>query len=163
MLLPLDPTQREVPVAGGRREPGRVGHEAEPKGDTGVSGLLASVRSMTETTMVTEFFEHYTEALMARDERRVARLYAVPGPILFPGQSLAVSDAAQTEQFFASAWGQYAGVTQTHTDLTVVAETPASVWVDVTWNHVGAPPKRPMYQLVDTGGAWKIAVLTPLA
>jgi hypothetical protein len=118
---------------------------------------------MTERTTVTEFFERYTEALMARDERRVAALYAVPGLILFPGQSVVVTYEAQTEQFFASAWGQYEGVTDTHTDLTVVAEAPASVWVDVTWNHVGAPPERLMYQLVDTGGSWKIAVLTPLA
>jgi hypothetical protein len=118
---------------------------------------------MTHSTTVTEFFAHYAEALMARDERRVAGLYAVPGLILFPGQPVSVSDEDQTEQFFASAWGQYEGVTDTHTDLTVVAETPASVWVDVTWNHVGAAPERLMYQLVESGGTWKIAVLTPLS
>ena len=74
-----------------------------------------------------------------------------------------VTDEAQTEQFFASAWGQYEGVTETHTELTVVAESRVSVWVDVTWNHVGAEPEqRLMYQLVDTGGTWRIAVLTPL-
>ena len=128
-----------------------------------MSGLLASVPGMTENSTVTKFFERYTEALMARDERRVAALYAVPGLILFPGQAVAVSDEEQTEQFFASAWGQYEGVTETHTELTVVAEAPASVWVDVTWNHVGAPVERLMYQLVETGGTWKIAVLTPLA
>ena len=127
-----------------------------------MSGLLASVPGMTENSTVTKFFERYTEALMARDERRVAALYAVPGLILFPGQAVAVSDEEQTEQFFASAWGQYEGVTETHTELTVVAEAPASVWVDVTWNHVGAPVERLMYQLVETGGTWKIAVLTPL-
>ena len=118
---------------------------------------------MTENAAVTEFFERYTQALMARDEKRVAGLYAVPGLILFPGQSLPVSDQVQTEQFFASAWGQYEGVTETHTDLAVVAEAPGSVWVDVTWHHVGAPQERLMYQLVETGGSWKIAVLTPLA
>jgi hypothetical protein len=117
---------------------------------------------MTERPTVTEFFEQYTEALMARDERRVAGLYAVPGLILFPGQSVVVTDEAQTEQFFASAWGQYEDVTETHTELTVVAESPVSVWVDVTWHHVGAEPERLMYQLVDTGGTWRIAVLTPL-
>ena len=100
---------------------------------------------------------------MARDEQRVARLYAVPGLILFPGQAVAVSDEHQTEQFFAAAWDQYVGVTDTHTDVTVVAEAPGSVWADVTWNHVGAPAERLMYQLVETGGTWKIAVLTPLA
>ena len=128
-----------------------------------MSGLLASVPGMTENSTVTKFFERYTEALMARDERRVAALYAVPGLILFPGQAVAVSDEKETEQFFASAWGQYEGVTETHTELTVVAEAPASVWVDVTWNHVGAPVERLMYQLVETGGTWKIAVLTPLS
>ena len=112
---------------------------------------------------MTEFFDGYRDALMARDERRVASLYAVPGLILFPGQPVAVADRAQTEQFFASAWGQYASVTDTHTDVSVVAEAPGSVWADVTWHHVGAPPERLMYQLVETDGAWAIAVLTPLA
>jgi hypothetical protein len=117
---------------------------------------------MADDTTVTEFFERYRAALMARDERQVAELYAVPGLILFPGQPIAVSDEAQTEAFFASAWGQYESVTDTHTDVAVVAEAPGSVWADVTWNHEGAPPERLMYQLVDGGGAWKIAVLTPL-
>lgn len=112
---------------------------------------------------VDEFFERYREALMARDEGRVARLYAVPGLILFPGQAVAVSDERQTEQFFASAWGQYEGVTDTHTDLDVVAEAPGSVWVDCTWRHEGAPPERLMYQLVENDGGWRIAVLTPMA
>ena len=118
---------------------------------------------MTQQSTVTEFVDRYREALMARDERQVARLYAVPGLILFPGQAIAVSDEQQTEQFFAAAWDQYEGVTDTHTDVTVVAEAPGSIWVDVTWNHVGAPPERLMYQLVDSGETWKIAVLTPLA
>ena len=128
-----------------------------------MSGFLASVLVMTTEETVTEFFTRYTQALMARDEKQVASLYAVPGLILFPGQSLAVSDQAQTERFFASAWGQYEGVTETHTDAAVVAEAPGSVWVDVTWRHMGAPHERLMYQLVETDGAWRIAVLTPLA
>ena len=127
-----------------------------------MSASLASVGIMTDTAAVTEFFDRYTQALMARDEKRVASLYAVPGLILFPGQALPVSDESQTERFFASAWGQYDGVTETHTDVVVVAEAPGSVWVDVTWNHVGAPPERLMYQLVEREGTWKIAVLTPL-
>jgi hypothetical protein len=118
---------------------------------------------MTENATVTEFFERYAQALLARDERQVARLYAVPGLILFPGQAVAVADEAQTERFFASARARYDGVTDTHTDLNVVAEAPGTAWVDVTWNHVGAPPERLMYQLVESGGTWKIAVLTPLA
>ena len=118
---------------------------------------------MTEQSTVTEFFDRYRGALMARDERRVAAMYAVPGLILFPGQPVAVADQAQTEQFFGSAWGQYEGVTDTHTEITVVAETTGSVWADVTWHHEGAPAERLMYQLVETDDGWKIAVLTPLA
>jgi ketosteroid isomerase-like protein len=125
-----------------------------------VSGLVVSVEGMTT---VDEFFAGYRDALMARDERRVARLYAVPGLILFPGQRIAVSDERQTEHFFASAWGQYKGVTDTHTEIAVVAETSGSVWADVTWHHEGAPAERLMYQLVETEDGWKIAVLTPLA
>jgi ketosteroid isomerase-like protein len=117
---------------------------------------------MTENTTVTGFFEQYRAALLARDERQVASMYAVPGLILFPGQVIAVSDEAQTQQFFAAAFAQYTDVTDTHTDLAVVAETPGSVWVDVTWHHEGAPEERLMYQLVELGDAWKIAVLTPL-
>lgn len=128
-----------------------------------MSGFLASVPVMTAEETVIEFFDRYTQALMARDEKRVAAMYAVPGLILFPGQPLPVSDESQTERFFASAWGQYDGVTETHTDVAVVAVAPGSVWADVTWNHVGAPPEHLMYQLVETGGTWKIAVLTPLA
>ena len=118
---------------------------------------------MDDNATVTEFVERYRAALLARDEKRVAGLYAVPGLILFPGQPIAVGDERQTEQFFASAWAQYDGVTDTHTDVTVVAQAPGSAWVDVTWNHVGAPPERLMYQLIDTEDGWKIAVLTPLA
>ena len=125
-----------------------------------MSGSTSNVEGMTT---VTEFVDQYRDAIMARDERRVAGLYAVPGLILFPGQAIAVSDERQTEQFFASAWGQYEKVTDTQTDVRVVAEARGSVWVDVTWNHVGAPPERLMYQLVETEDGWKIAVLTPLA
>ena len=127
-----------------------------------MSEFLANVLVMTTEQTAKEFFDRYTQALMGRDEKQVASLYAVPGLILFPGQTIAVSDELQTERFFASAWAQYEGVTETHTDIAVVAEAPGSVWVDVRWNHVGAPPERLMYQLVETGGTWKIAVLTPL-
>lgn len=125
--------------------------------------MSGSPSSVGDVTTVDEFFDGYRHALMARDERRVAGLYAVPGLILFPGQAIAVWGQRQTEQFFASAWGPCEKVTDTHTDVRVVAEAPGSVWVDVTWNHVGAPPEQLMYQLVETEDGWKIAVLTPLA
>ncbi|HEX5728397.1 nuclear transport factor 2 family protein [Microbacterium sp.] len=121
---------------------------------------------MTENTttadIVASFFDKYRRALLDRDAKRVAQLYAVPALILFPGQSIAVSDAAQTEKFFASAWDQYEGVTDTRTELDVVATTPGSVWVDLTWHHDNGASERLMYQLVRTEEDWRIAVLTPL-
>ena len=106
----------------------------------------------THATSIAQFFDDYAAALLARDEHAIAAMYAVPSLILFPGQSIAVSDAAQTAQFFASAWGQYA----------VLAEAPGSVWADVTWMHGGVPRERFTYQLVGTDDAWQIAVLTPM-
>jgi hypothetical protein len=117
---------------------------------------------MSENSAVHEFFDQYTRALLARDEKTVADLYAVPSLILFPGRSIAVSDNTQTEEFFASAWGQYDGITDTAADITVVAETTHSIWADVTWRHDSGATERLLYQLVDTGQGWKIAVLTPL-
>jgi hypothetical protein len=57
-----------------------------------------------------EFFERYAAALLARDEKAIARMYAVPSLILFPGRSIPVSDARETEEFFAASWAQYDGV-----------------------------------------------------
>ncbi|SDG45606.1 hypothetical protein [Microbacterium pygmaeum] len=101
-------------------------------------------------------------ALLDRDTEAVARLYAVPALILFPGQTIAVTDAAQTEQFFGSAWAQYEGITDTRVELRVPAETSGSVWADVTWHRDDATSERLMYQLVNTDDGWRIAVLTPL-
>jgi len=109
-----------------------------------------------------EFFESYTRALLARDAPRIAAHYAVPALIEFPDQAIAVSDAAQTEQFFAAAIGQYDGVSAASAALTVVAEARHSLWVDVTWTYDGTPAERNMYQLVRADGSWRIAVLTPL-
>lgn len=111
---------------------------------------------------MTEFFDSYARALMDRDEARVATMYAVPSLILFPGQSIAVSDATQTQDFFASSWDQYEGVTQASPDITIVAETSHSVWADVTWRHDDEPKERFVYQLVRDGDGWQIAVLTPV-
>ncbi|MBD8079950.1 DUF4440 domain-containing protein [Cellulosimicrobium arenosum] len=108
------------------------------------------------------FFDRYARALLDRDAAAIADLYAVPALILFPGQSVAVSDRAQTEQFFGAAFGQYEGVTDTRSDVEVVAEAPHSVWADVTWHHDNGATERFVYQLVETGGVWQIAVLTPL-
>lgn len=138
------------------------GFTTESNHDTVVSGLLASVATMSENDTVNAFFEQYSNALLKRDQRAVADLYAVPALILFPGQSIPVSDSTQTEQFFAAAWEQYDGVTATSTEIAIVAETGHSIWADVTWRHDNGSTERLMYQLVDTGEGWKIAVLTPL-
>jgi ketosteroid isomerase-like protein len=132
-----------------------------------VSGVAASVECMDtnpngHAASVKSFFDDYAAALLARDARAVAGMYAVPSLILFPGQSIAVDDAGQTEKFFASAWGQYDGVDSIERQLEVVAEAPGSRWADVTWLHDGEPRERFIYQLVGTDDAWQIAVLTPM-
>ena len=109
-----------------------------------------------------EFFQRYAAALLARDERAVAALYAVPSLILFPGQSIAVRDAAQTEAFFASSWGQYEGVDAVEKRIEIMGEAPHSVWADVTWSFGGKAQERFCYQLVAGSDGYQIAVLTPL-
>ncbi|GAB2677847.1 hypothetical protein [Kribbella swartbergensis] len=109
-----------------------------------------------------QFFDDYAAALLARDEKRMAKLYAVPGLILFPGQPIPVTSEEQTEQFFAASWAQYDGVDTADRTVEVMASTPASIWADVTWSYGGRPRERFCYQLVNDTEAWKIAVLTPL-
>lgn len=115
------------------------------------------------TERAAEFFDRYATALLARDEKAVAALYAVPALVLFPGQSVPVSDASQTERFFAASWAQYEGVDEARRDITVVLEGPGSIWADVTWTYGGRAQERFCYQLVDTPDGLRVAVLTPLA
>jgi hypothetical protein len=110
-----------------------------------------------------EFFERYAAALLARDAAAIAGMYAVPSLILFPGQSIAVTDAKQTEAFFASSWDQYEGVDEADRQVAIMAEAPGSVWADVTWSYGGRPRERFCYQLVERDGGYLIAVLTPMA
>jgi hypothetical protein len=110
----------------------------------------------------TAFFDRYQAALLDRDAARIATLYAIPGLILFPGSSIAVTDPAQTEQFFASSFGQYDGVTAVEHTLSVIVDTAHSVWADVTWSYDGRARERFCYQLVDGPAGLQIAVLTPL-
>jgi hypothetical protein len=110
-----------------------------------------------------EFFERYAAALLARDERAIAGMYAVPALILFPGNPILVTDAGQTEAFFAAAWGQYDGVDAVDKRIAVMGEAPGSLWVDVTWSYGGAARERFCYQLVEGDGGYRIAVLTPMA
>ncbi|PZS04202.1 MAG: hypothetical protein DLM56_06865 [Pseudonocardiales bacterium] len=110
-----------------------------------------------------EFFERYAAALLARDEKAMAQMYAVPSLVLFPGQSIAVSDASQTEEFFAASWNQYEGVDAVDNQIVVMGEAPGSLWVDVTWSYGGQARERFCYQLVAAADGYRIAVLTPMA
>jgi hypothetical protein len=110
-----------------------------------------------------EFFDAYAAALLARDERAIARMYAVPALILFPGNPIAVTDADQTRAFFAASWNQYEGVDAVDKTVAVMGTAPGSVWADVTWSYAGAVRERFCYQLVERDGGWQIAVLTPMA
>lgn len=119
---------------------------------------------MTDTKeKVDGFFERYASALLARDEKTIAQMYAVPSLILFPGNSIVVNDAKQTEEFFASSWGQYEGVNEVQKQIVIMGEAPGSVWVDVTWSYGGEPRERFCYQLIEKDDRYQIAVLTPMA
>jgi hypothetical protein len=89
-------------------------------------------------------------------------MYAVPSLILFPGRSIPVSDASQTEEFFAASWSQYDGVDAVDKQVVVMAEAPGSIWADVTWSYDGQPRERFCYQLVEGTDGYQIAVLTPM-
>lgn len=117
---------------------------------------------MNADTIAQDFFDAYSHALIARDVDAVSRLYATPALILFPGQSIAVSEPSQTADFFLQAWEQYDGIKHTTTDINVLAQTQHSLWADVTWHHDNDTTERMMYQLVESEDGWKIAVLTAL-
>lgn len=119
---------------------------------------------MNETReKVDGFFERYAAALLARDAPAIAGMYAVPSLILFPGTSIPVSDPRQTEEFFASAFGQYEGVTEVEKQIAIMGEAPGTVWADVTWSYGARPRERFCYQLVDSAEGFRIAVLTLMA
>jgi ketosteroid isomerase-like protein len=117
---------------------------------------------MAENNEVEQFFDRYAAALLARDAKAVAKMYAVPSLILFPGSSIPVSDARQTEAFFDSAWAQYDGVDSLDREVVVMGEAPGTVWADVTWFHGGQARERMCYQLVQGAEGYQIAVLTPM-
>lgn len=119
---------------------------------------------MTDTDKrVDQFFERYATKLLARDEKAIAEMYAVPSLILFPGRSIVVGDSKQTEDFFASSWGQYEGIDAVEKRIAVMGEAPNSVWVDVTWSYCGQARERFCYQLIEGAKGYQIAVLTPMA
>ena len=83
--------------------------------------------------------------------------------ILFPGQSIPISDASETEDFFARSWSQYVGVDAVDNQIGVMGEAPGSLWVDVTWSYNGKVHERFCYQLVPGTVGYQIAVLTAMA
>jgi len=109
-----------------------------------------------------EFFERYAAALLARDEKAIARMYAVPGLVLFPGQSIAITEVSQTEDFFAASWSQYDGIDAVDKRIVIMGEAPSSLWADVTWYYQGRAGERFCYQLVEGSDGYQIAVLTPM-
>jgi hypothetical protein len=117
---------------------------------------------MTDNTNIDEFFDRYQEALLGRDELTISQLYAVPALILFPGQSIVVSDAEQTRRFFADSWAQYDGVDSVARQIEVMGRSPGGVWADVTWAYGGDRGERFCYQLVEGDAGYQIAVLTPM-
>lgn len=129
-----------------------------------MSGFAHSIGTVTDTnTVASQFFEHYAAALVTRDEKAIAAMYAVPSLILFPGQSILVTDPVQTEEFFADSWSQYEGVDAADKQMTIMGEGPGSVWADVTWSYHGKPQERFCYQLIAGPNGYQIAVLTPRA
>jgi len=114
-------------------------------------------------TNTEEFFERYAAALLARDADAIAEMYAVPSLILFPGQSIVVTAAAQTAQFFTSSWSQYEGIETVAKRISIMGEGPGTVWADVSWSYGNKVQERFCYQLVDGQNGPQIAVLTPLA
>ncbi len=111
---------------------------------------------------VSDFFDRYAAALLARDAAAIARMYAVPALIVFPGTVIPVGDARQTEDFFASSWGQYEGVDEAHPRIELMGRGPGTVWTDVTWSYGGEPRERFCYQLLREPDGYRIVVLTPL-
>ncbi|MCF8610954.1 hypothetical protein L5G28_12420 [Gordonia sp. HY285] len=109
-----------------------------------------------------QFFDAYAAAMLARDSKAIADLYAVPALVEFPGQAVAVSDSSQTEQFFAASFAQYEDVENVTPAVRTVAETGHSSWVEVSWSYDGTLAEQYIYQLVQTSDGWRIAVLTPL-
>jgi ketosteroid isomerase-like protein len=116
----------------------------------------------TTNERVQSFFDRYELALLARDADAIASMYSVPALIVFAGDLIPVVHTDQTRDFFASAFDQYEGVRDVDREMTVIAETLNSIWVDVKWSFQERSSERFCYQLIDHHGDLQIAVLTPL-
>ena len=62
--------------------------------DIGVSGFERSVDAMTNSTIVQQFFDSYTRALLGRDSKAIAEHYAVPALIEFPERPIRPSSSS---------------------------------------------------------------------
>src|SRR5690606_41603558 len=109
--------------------------------DTGLSWFGPSVAGMTDTIADT-FFATYRRPLLDRDAHAIADHYTVPALIEFPGQAIAVTDAQQTLDFFASAVGQSEGGRDTKAERAGIAEAGHSVWADAPWDDDGERAER---------------------
>ena len=78
---------------------------------------------MIQDTIAEKFFDDYRRALLNRDASALAGYYAVPALIEFPDQRILVTDASQTEEFLAGAFGQYEGVSRADAAVKVLAQT----------------------------------------
>ena len=163
-LLPFDASKGQQPVAGSCRQPNPLVHEQTVKDDMGLAALVPIVPVMTPSIeLARRFFDRYEAGLLARDEKAISGMYAVPSLILFPGNSIAVTDARQTEEFFASSWSQYDEVDEVDKQITIMGEAAGSIWADVTWSYQGRARERFCYQLFQGPDGYQIAVLTPMA
>lgn len=144
--------------------PRPVGIASAP--DHGVTHMSKELSENPTTTDVNDkveaFFEKYTAALLARDAKALALMYAVPSLIVFPGNRLVVSDPAQGEQFFTSSFAQYDGVDSIEKSISIMAESPSNVWANVAWSYDGQQRERFCYQLVEAEAGYQIAVLSPM-
>ncbi|HEY4557269.1 MAG TPA: BBE domain-containing protein [Enteractinococcus sp.] len=82
--------------------------------------MNTNINAPRDDTIAGEFFETYTRALLDRDAAAIAAHYAVPSLIEFPDQRIVVFEAAQTENFFRTAFEQYEGITRADADIDVV-------------------------------------------
>lgn len=82
----------------------------EPNQDIDVSWLMVIVKRMTDNSNADQvagaFFATYAEALLRRDVAAITDHYAIPALIEFPEAAIPVSERAQTQDFFESAFPQ---------------------------------------------------------
>ena len=84
---------------------------------------------------VEAFFERYAAALLARDAKTLASMYAVPSLIVFPWQSARGQRFSAGRTVLHFLVEQYDGVDLIEKNVSVMAEAPSNVWADVAWSY----------------------------